>query len=68
MNLTICERMSILDKAACAVSGIPVERSDNAGTAKLFEEHLPEQMLRVLQPPKMRKTFGGPLSNKYAGG
>jgi hypothetical protein len=35
-----------------------MERSDNIGTAKLFKEHLPEQMRRVLQPPKMRKTFG----------
>jgi len=30
--------------------------SDNTGTAMLFEEHLLEQMLRVQQPPKMRKN------------
>ncbi len=34
--------------------------ADNLGTAMLFEEHLLEQMRRVQQPPKMRKTFGGP--------
>ena len=34
-----------------------MERSDNIGTAKLFEEHLPELMLRVLQPPKIRKII-----------
>jgi len=37
-----------------------VERSDNTGTAMLFEEHLLEQMLRVQQPPKMRKSSGVP--------
>jgi hypothetical protein len=37
-----------------------MERSDNIGTAKLFEEYLPEQMLRVLQPPKIRKIIAGP--------
>jgi len=37
---------------------MPVERSDKTGTAMLFEEHLLEQMRRVQQPPKMRKTFG----------
>jgi hypothetical protein len=52
--------MSILAKAAFGFEGIPMERSDNIGTAKLFEEHLLEQMLRVLQPPKRRKTFGVP--------
>ena len=35
-----------------------MERSDNTGTAMLFEEHLLEQMLRVQQPPKMRKNSG----------
>jgi len=35
-----------------------VERSDKTGTAMLSEGHLPEQMPRVQQPPKMRKTFG----------
>jgi len=37
-----------------------VERSDKTGTAMLFEEHLPEQMRRVQQPPKMLKNSGGP--------
>jgi hypothetical protein len=37
-----------------------MERSDNFGMAKLFEEHLPEQMRRVLQPPKIRKIIAGP--------
>jgi hypothetical protein len=47
---------------------MPVERSDNTGTAKLFEEHLPEQMRRVLQLPKIRKTFGVPAHDKTKGG
>jgi hypothetical protein len=34
-------------------SGIPMERSDNIGTAKLFEWFLLEQKPRVLQPPKI---------------
>jgi len=32
---------------------MPVEQSDNTGTAMLFEEHLLEQMRRVQQTPKM---------------
>jgi len=39
---------------------MPVEQSDKTGTAMLFEEHLPEQMRRVQQPPKMRKISGAP--------
>ena len=35
----------------------PEVRKDNLGTAKLFEEHLQEQMRRVLQPPKIRKII-----------
>jgi len=31
--------------------------ADNLGMAKLFEEHLPEQMRRVLQPPKCERTL-----------
>jgi len=53
MNLAIYERMEVLAKAARTFSGIPVERSDNTGTAMLFEEYLLEQMRRVQQPPKM---------------
>jgi len=47
--------MEILDKAAFSIFGNPdgAPMGDNIGTAKLFEEHLPEQMRRVLQPPKM---------------
>jgi len=64
MTPAIFERMSILGKAARAFSGMLVEprlrRGDNTGTAKVSEQHLLEQMLRVLQPPKMRETFAGP--------
>jgi len=37
MNLAVLERMSILAKAAFGFEGIPMERSDNIGMAKLFE-------------------------------
>ena len=60
MNLAACERVLILGDAACAFSGMPVERSDNTGTAMLFEPFLLEQKGRVQQPPKMRKTVAGP--------
>jgi hypothetical protein len=30
---------------------------DNLGMAKLFKEHLLEQMRRVLQPPKCERTL-----------
>jgi len=53
MNLAVFERMKVLAKAALTFSGIPVERSDNTGTAMLFEKHLLEQMRRVQQPPEM---------------
>ena len=57
--------MSILGKAARVFSGMPVEsrqrRDDNTGTAKVSEHFLLEQKVRVLQPPKMRETFAGPM-------
>jgi len=31
--------------------------TDNLGMAKLFEEHLLEQMLRVLQPPECERPL-----------
>jgi len=56
--------MELLGKAARVFLGIPVERSDNTGTAKLFEHFLLEQKVRVLQPPKIRETFAGPAGVK----
>jgi hypothetical protein len=38
---------------------MPVEQSDNTGTARMFEWFLLEQKPRVPQPPRMRKTSGG---------
>ncbi|MFA7706488.1 MAG: hypothetical protein WCX91_05250, partial [Candidatus Omnitrophota bacterium] len=40
-----------------SVEGIPVERSDKTGTAKLFERYLLEQIPRVLQPPKYERSL-----------
>ena len=37
MPLAGFERMEVLAKAARTFSGMPVERSDNTGTAMLFE-------------------------------
>jgi len=48
-------------------SGIPVEQSDNTGTAMLFESYLLEQIGRVQQPPKTRKNFGVPFNLKDHG-
>ena len=39
--------------------------SGNLGTARMFERFLLEQKARVPQPPKMRKTFAGPLVNTW---
>ena len=47
---------------------MPVERSDNTGTAMLFEAFLLEQKGRVQQPPKMRKIIGGPFNPLYSRG
>jgi hypothetical protein len=37
--------------------GILVERSDKTKTARMFEEHLSEQMLRVPQPPSRARSL-----------
>jgi len=43
-----------------SIEGIPVERSDKTGTAKLFEWFLLEQKPRVLQPPKCERALAFP--------
>jgi len=57
MNLAGFERMVDFSKSSLSSEGIPVERSDKTGTAKLFEPFLPEQKGRVLQPPSCERPF-----------
>jgi hypothetical protein len=56
--------MELLAKAAFAFSGIPGEHLPQAGATIPGRRGWPSPPLenggRVPQPPKMRKTFGGP--------
>jgi len=40
-----------------SIPGIPVERSDNTGTARMFEWLLLEQKPRVPQPPECERSL-----------
>jgi hypothetical protein len=57
MNLMIFAANVDFSQWSLSVPGIPVERSDNTGTAKLFERYLPEQIPRVLQPPECERSL-----------
>jgi len=59
MNLALFRANGDFSQSSLSIFGNPSGvDSDNAGTARMYEQHLLEQMLRVPQPPKMRKTFG----------
>jgi len=57
MNLAVFAANVDFSQWSLSIEGIPVERSDKTGMAMLFEEHLPEQMLRVQQPPKCERSL-----------
>jgi len=60
MNLAVFERMSILANGAFSIEGIPVERSDKTGMAKLFEALFARVKRASSAASEMRKTIGVP--------
>jgi len=62
MNLDVFRAHGGFSQWSLSIFGNPkaVREDGNLGMAMLFEEHLLEQMLRVQQPPKMRKNIGVP--------
>jgi len=61
MPLVDFERMEILGKAARVFLVSPWSDSDNTGTPRLFEQYLPEQILRVPQAQKYERPLPCPL-------
>jgi RNA polymerase-interacting CarD/CdnL/TRCF family regulator len=57
MNLARFRANVDFSQWSLSIPGIPVERSDKTGTAKLFEQYLLEQILQVLQPPEYERTL-----------
>ena len=56
--------MEILGKAARVFLGIPVERSDNTGTAMLFERFLLEQNREFSNCQKYERPLARPKGAK----
>jgi len=60
MNLAVFEQMSILANGAFSIEGIPVERSDKTGMAKLFKAAFALANTASSAATEMRKTIGVP--------
>ena len=57
MDLAVFERMVDFSKSSLGSEGIPVERSDKTGTAKLFKSLFAKANRASSAAAEMRKTF-----------
>ncbi len=69
MNLAIFRANGDFSQSSLSIFGYPEasREAGNLGTAMLSERLLQRQKARVQQPPKMRKTFGGPANFRGRG-